>query len=133
MIVDSNAEFRNEFVGWIAKSFRDLRLRVSNNGDDALSAIDSDQPMIVFANVRLNGSNGLCLIEKLKTRYPAISCVLLSHYDDPEYADASKSVCADLFVDCAEVNRDEVTAFVYAKLRSIGKSTEMNLDYSNYP
>lgn len=133
MIVDSNSAFRNEFVGWIAKSFRDLRLRVSNNGEEALSAIDSDPPMIVFANVRLSGSNGLCLIEKLKTRYPAISCVLLSYYDDPEYTDASKSVRVDLFVDCTEVNRDEVTAFIFTKLRSVGKSIELNLDYSNYP
>ena len=56
------------------------------NGQDALTLIEKDPPDVVFTDIRMPIMDGLRLTEILKERYPFILVVIVSGYDDFEYA-----------------------------------------------
>ena len=56
------------------------------NGKEALELIRKDQPDIVFTDIRMPLMDGLELAEILYQEYPEIHIVIVSGYDDFEYA-----------------------------------------------
>ena len=56
------------------------------NGEDALSDMASHQPDILLTDIRMPLMDGLSLISKVRMQYPNIICVVLSGYQDFEYA-----------------------------------------------
>lgn len=56
------------------------------NGKEALSLVESLQPDIVFTDIRMPVMDGLTLAKHLHESYPEIFTVIISGYDDFEYA-----------------------------------------------
>lgn len=56
------------------------------NGEDALSDIASHQPDLLLTDIRMPLMDGLSLISNVRQQYPNIVCVVLSGYQDFEYA-----------------------------------------------
>ena len=59
---------------------------VCTNAFTALEAMKDDMPDILLADVRMPGMSGLELVERARTFYPDLSCIILSAYDDFDYA-----------------------------------------------
>ncbi|MDG1276592.1 MAG: response regulator transcription factor [Algoriphagus sp.] len=60
--------------------------------EKVISFLEIQQPDILLTDYSLPGMNGLELIQKVKTSYPSVKCVLLSMHDEPAVVrDAIKS------------------------------------------
>jgi|GEM_PF-651520 len=94
MIVDDEYEIRQ---GLRSVDYSALRIEVSEeceNGLFALKALASDPVDIVVTDIRMPLMDGLELAEKVASRYPHTKIIILSGYDDFEYAKASMKLGA---------------------------------------
>lgn len=69
-------------------------LGIAANGDEALSMIISKHPQILVTDIRMPGIDGLNLIEAAKKQVPEIQSILLTGYEDFNYARAAISLGA---------------------------------------
>jgi DNA-binding NarL/FixJ family response regulator len=57
--------------------------------DGLLQAVDGEHPDVVLTDIRMpptNSDEGIRAAETLRTRYPSVGVVVLSQYDDADYA-----------------------------------------------
>ncbi|MDC3416087.1 response regulator [Aquibacillus salsiterrae] len=74
----------SELVNWNAC---DTHLQgKATNGLMAFEMIEESQPDIIVTDIKMPGMNGIELIEKTHTIYPNIQFIILSGYDEFEYA-----------------------------------------------
>ena len=59
---------------------------ICDNGAEALKVIESKEIDLAIVDIRMPEMNGLDLIKNAKERYPDLSFVILSGYNDFEYA-----------------------------------------------
>lgn len=59
---------------------------VAYDGKQALEIVESEPIDIVLSDIRMDGMDGLELAEQLRNLYPSISIVIISGYDDFDYA-----------------------------------------------
>lgn len=57
-----------------------------DNGFMALNIIERDSPEIVITDIRMSDMNGLELLQIVKEKYPMIKVILISAYNDFQYA-----------------------------------------------
>lgn len=71
-----------------------------DSGEAAWMAMESGQVQadVVVADVRMPGLNGVALLRRLKTRFPAIPVVLVSAFAEEEvWSDGLRAGAADVF------------------------------------
>ncbi|MEG1570000.1 MAG: response regulator [Clostridia bacterium] len=56
------------------------------SAEEALQSIDACKPELVITDIRMEGMDGIALIEKLKARYPSMIYMITSGYHEFEYA-----------------------------------------------
>lgn len=59
---------------------------VVHNGEDALEVIQKELPQILFTDINMPVMDGLTLIENARKLLPELHCVVISGYNDFEYA-----------------------------------------------
>ncbi|AGC68678.1 Two component transcriptional regulator, AraC family [Thermoclostridium stercorarium subsp. stercorarium DSM 8532] len=69
-------------------------LGTAENGNEALSIIISKHPQILITDIRMPGMDGLKLIEAAKEQVPEIQSILLTGYEDFNYAKTAISLGA---------------------------------------
>jgi len=69
-------------------------LGAAANGNEALSMITSAHPQILITDIRMPGIDGLKLIEAAKEQIPEIQSILLTGYEDFNYAKTAISLGA---------------------------------------
>ncbi len=77
--------FRQKFRKEIREKLVDLVFAFS--GKEALEMLDSTNPpdvVYLFSDINMPGMSGLELLEKVKSRYPAIKVSMISAYGDSE-------------------------------------------------
>lgn len=87
LIVDDEALIREGLTAMI--DWDNLPLQPVGSVADGLEAYEfilKQQPDIILTDIRMPEMDGLCLIEKSLIRYPNLKFILLSGYDDFEYA-----------------------------------------------
>ena len=57
-----------------------------DDGDKALAAVEETQADIILTDIKMTNMDGLELAEKLKEKYPEVHVVIMSAYDDFEFA-----------------------------------------------
>jgi CheY-like chemotaxis protein len=60
---------------------RGYRVRIQNNGARVLEDVEALHPDLVVLDVKMPGTSGLELLERLKEKFPEVSVVLNSAYD----------------------------------------------------
>ncbi|WP_426445838.1 response regulator [Paenibacillus sp. S-38] len=71
-------------IDWEANGFR---LAASEtNGEDAWEAVERELPQVVLTDIRMPFMDGLELTEKIKERHPGIKIIMMTSYDEFEYA-----------------------------------------------
>jgi len=58
----------------------------AENAAQAIDLVEKTAPDIVLCDIRMHGMDGLSLIEELKARFPDTVYIIISGYDDFEYA-----------------------------------------------
>lgn len=58
----------------------------ADNGKTALTLIQELKPDIVFTDIKMPFMDGITMTEKLKENYPEIKVVIISGYDEFEFA-----------------------------------------------
>lgn len=66
-----------------------IETRSFENGDDALIALGHEHPDVLISDIRMPGTNGLVLLDKIHNRYPHIPVIIITAHSDLESAVAS--------------------------------------------
>ncbi len=112
LIVEDNLIFREAFKARLHHRFPSMVVKEASNGDEALQEVDETRPDLIFMDVRLPGTNGLQLTQKMKKYLPNIHIAILTDYDLPEYRQAAVEYGADCFFVKSSFKWDEVEALV---------------------
>lgn len=84
---------------------------VAYDGEQALQIVQSEPIDIVLTDIRMDGIDGLELAEQLRAMYPEISLVMISGYEDFEYARRAMRIGVSDYL-LKPVNIDELKAVV---------------------
>jgi len=86
LIVDDEADIRELVAGILEDEGH--RCRTAGGSDDALSAIESRRPHLVFLDIWLQGSrlDGLQVLEQVKASHPELPVVMISGHGNIETA-----------------------------------------------
>ena len=120
LIVEDNAVFRQSFKKILHMQFPYMAVDEAADGEQALQKIDSFRPDLIFMDIVLPGENGLEVTKKIKTGYPAITIIILTNYDLPEYRDAANQYGANYFISKGSSSRDEILTLVGSILSDRG-------------
>ena len=108
LIVEDNGTFRKTFRNALEKRFPGLSVEEAEDGGNVLKKTDSFRPDLIFMDIRLPGTSGLELTEKIKDRYPDILVFILTEYDLPEYHEAACFGGADEFISKGDLNLSDI-------------------------
>lgn len=86
-------------------------ISVDYNGEDALQAIRKKLPQVLFTDIRMPVVDGLSLVKKAKEILPTLICIIISGYDDFEYAQKAIQYGVTDYL-LKPVNVDELTALL---------------------
>lgn len=87
MIVDDDEILRKGLVQNIDWSAHGITVAAeANNGKDALCKIDEAMPQVIVTDIQMPLMDGLSLTETVSRLYPKIKIVLLTAYEEFEYA-----------------------------------------------
>ena len=79
-IVDDDKSIR-----WVLeKAFTNEQIQAVSfdNAEKALSRLDSAAPDVIISDIRMPGSDGIALLEKIKKRAPEIPVIIMTAYSD---------------------------------------------------
>ncbi|MFD0697618.1 response regulator [Paenibacillus sp. GCM10027628] len=87
LIVDDEGIFRKGIQVMIAEMQADwVVIAEAMDGVDALEKIEQQQPDLIITDIKMPRMDGIQLQYIIKERYPHISCVVMSGYNDFQYA-----------------------------------------------
>ncbi|WP_138753151.1 response regulator [Paenibacillus sinopodophylli] len=109
----------------------------AEDGDDALRQTEELEPHIVITDMRMPGTDGVQLLQLLNDRFPLIKTIVVSGYDDFQYAKhALRFKAVDYLlkpVDPNELNaalRNCLNSLEAAQVERGAISLDLNLSYS---
>ncbi len=76
LIADDEIEFASTLVTRL--QLRKFNTAMATSGEDALSAIEQDQPDVLLLDLKMPDIDGLEVLAKLKQVYPAIQVIILT-------------------------------------------------------
>jgi two-component system response regulator YesN len=85
-VVDDESEVRVSIIQKLTALFPYEQVFNTEFGYEALKRIELIQPDLVFLDIRMPELDGLQILQHIHERYPAIHVVIISGYDDFEYA-----------------------------------------------
>lgn len=85
-VVDDEREVRMSILQKLNVLFPNDDIFDAEFGRQALERIEMVRPELVFLDIRMPEMDGIDILKRLKTSYPAMHVVIISGYDDFEYA-----------------------------------------------
>lgn len=73
-------------------------IKIAYDGEKALSILEANKLDILFTDIKLPYMDGLTLIQKAKSLYPSLKCVIISGYDDFEFAHKALKLQVDEYI-----------------------------------
>ena len=120
LIVDDQRPFR-EAAGAVAAAVDRFEVvGAVETAEEALAAIVRTRPDLVLMDVNLPGMDGVQASRLLRERHPGIVVVLLSSYDEAEFADLITDCGAAAYVPKAAFGPDRLEAVWMARPGSGG-------------
>src|SRR4051812_26542126 len=86
-IIDDDRSIRWVFEK--ALSREDVLFKTFASAREAMQALDSSTPQVVVSDIRMPGSSGLELLQKMKEKYPALPVIIMTAYSDLKSAVAA--------------------------------------------
>jgi DNA-binding NarL/FixJ family response regulator len=110
LVVDDHAIVRKGLALLINQ---DSSLKVSaeaENADQALGILENQQIDLAIIDISLNGTNGIQLTEKIKSKYPNLPILILTMHDEAIYAKLAFRAGAEGYVTKHEAAESIVSA-----------------------
>ena len=130
ILVDDEEEVRKSIIrkiDWQSVGF--TVVGDAENGEDALEKIENLEPDVVLTDIRMPYMDGLTLAEKIRQKYPSMKIVILSGYDDFEYAKRAIKLNVTEYI-LKPVNVEELTAILKKMQASLDEVSELTRDVS---
>ncbi len=90
ILAEDEPPIRRNLIKKIEKLAPDFKLLgEASNGEQALSLVKELRPRVLFTDIRMPGMNGLELLEELRRLYPELLLVVISGYNEFDYAQHS--------------------------------------------
>ncbi len=120
LIADDEELVRRGLVAVIARDAPEIEITgTAVDGEDALEQAQRVVPDAVLTDIHMPGVNGLDLIQRLRATHPRLRCVILSGYDEFDYARRAVSLGVAEYL-LKPVDPDELLAL----LRRIASEVE---------
>lgn len=131
LIVDDETPIR-EWIEFCIKKKAELYeiVGLASNGMDALEIFQSTMPDIVFIDIKMPVMDGMELMKQIKLLKPTTEVIVLTAYDDFEYARSALKYGALEYVLKSEIN-DEIIQKILIKASQILNSSREN-DSNNF-
>lgn len=121
-------------VDWEAEGFRVSTIAV--NGKQGLQRFQADRPRLIISDVRMPAMDGLTMVRAIKKIDPGVYVIILSAYEEFEYAHEAIRLGAEDYIVKTEMNaellsrklREIRTAFAWRR-SSILETTKNRLSY----
>lgn len=76
LLVDDETEFLDTLVDRL--DLRDLSTGVAHNGQEALSAVETEEPDVIVLDVKMPGMDGIEVLQRIKKAYPHVEVIILT-------------------------------------------------------
>ena len=93
------------------------------NAAEAWKLAQSHHPDILIADIRMPGESGLELSKRLISRLPALKIILLTAYDEFEYAQSAIQIGAFEYL-LKPLEKESIMAAVHSAIETIGKERQ---------
>lgn len=124
MVVDDEIWFREGIKSSIQWNKYDAEIiGDARDGAEALEVIECERPNIVFADIRMPAMDGLELTAAIKEKYPNIKVIIVSGYEDFEYARKAMSLGVSYYL-TKPVDVDQLICIVNKVKHEIEKEKE---------
>ncbi|MBC8078783.1 MAG: response regulator [Gorillibacterium sp.] len=107
-------------IDWLALGFEVIG--VAENGKEATEMIERHVPDVVVTDIKMPFMDGLELSAWIKDRYPAVRIVILTGFDEFEYAQKAVKLLIDEYVLKPFTSNELVQALIKVKERLIHES-----------
>ena len=77
---------------------RGFSVRAANSGEEAVEAVKTDRPDIVFLDIRMKAMSGLEALKKIKDMDKKIKVIMLTIHEEKEIVDRAKELGADEYI-----------------------------------
>lgn len=118
LLVEDNEGFRHMLQSVLLEKFPSLEVLEAGNGHEALHAVRTRKPHLVFLDIQLPDENGLELTRKIKTLDSSIAVVILTSYDLPEYREAAYRNGANGFMCKASSSSGDILALLQGTMNA---------------
>jgi DNA-binding NarL/FixJ family response regulator len=86
LVVENHQFFRENLVNWIGRQEQLECCGEAESVSDAQSAVDKQRPDLLLLDLSLRGSTGFDLLSWLKSRESKLPVIVLSQYEESQYA-----------------------------------------------
>ncbi len=87
MVVEDEPLIKENIISKIHNANSDFKvIYAASNGREALTSMEKYRPEVLITDIHMPVMNGLELIEQAKKRYPNMECIILTGYNEFEYA-----------------------------------------------
>ena len=103
----------------------------ARHGQDALTGLEKTKPDLVMTDIRMPVMDGLVLVEKIRERYPQLPVVIISGYQDFQYAQqAFRSGVVDYLLKPVDITavQNLLQQILQAKIKRCYQKTLVLLD-----
>jgi len=98
LIVDDQVPFRRAAQAVVESTDAFVVIGAVATAEDALTAVAELEPDLVLMDVNLPGIDGMEASRRLRASHPRVAVILLSSYDEAEFADMSDGCGAAAYV-----------------------------------
>jgi two-component system response regulator YesN len=108
----------------------DSRLKIAAtafDGEEALEILKRENIDILFTDIKMPVKDGLTLVDEAKRISPSLKCVIISGYDDFEYARQAIKLQIDGYI-LKPIDRDELKTVIERITEEIDRTKELDLE-----
>jgi len=92
LLVDDEQEFVETLADRLA--IRDLQTSTAHNGQEALSAVEKDEPDVIVLDLKMPGLHGIDVLRRLKQAYPNVEVIILTGHGSQKDEEAARGLGA---------------------------------------
>jgi DNA-binding NtrC family response regulator len=92
LLVDDETEFVETLKARLA--LRDLDARVALDGEEALSAVETEEPDVIVLDLKMPGIDGIEVLRRVKQAYPNVEVIILTGHGSKKDEETARSLGA---------------------------------------
>ena len=92
LLVDDEQEFVETLADRL--KMRDLDPSIACNGEEALAAVEKEEPDVIVLDVKMPGIDGIEVLRRVKQAYPAVEVIILTGHGSKRDEEAARRIGA---------------------------------------